>query len=227
MKWPKLILLGDSNTQFGYGDSGWVSGLSNLFQRKCDVVNRGFSGYSTDHIKLMLTQIFDEFDVQSTLGVIIMLGSNDSTDETSKNQHVPLERYEKNLGIIINYLLEWGMDKSKIILISPPKIFDEKWKQCCPGQAAHFNHLVREYAKTSMKFAQEKSILSLDFNQLMEDYGENYPELLFDGLHLSAKGGKLLLENLIPLVEKNLTGHLKMNFPDWKLLVPNQTQIDQ
>jgi lysophospholipase L1-like esterase len=48
--WKKILLIGDSNTEWGYGKleddigMGWVSMLSNQLARKADVVNRGFSG---------------------------------------------------------------------------------------------------------------------------------------------------------------------------------------
>ena len=95
MAWKKLILLGDSNTQFGF-NSGWASKLADLLQRKCDVVNRGFSGYNTDHIRTMLPDVVEEFDAKLICGVVIMLGSNDSTMNTNHIQHIPLEKYKQN-----------------------------------------------------------------------------------------------------------------------------------
>ena len=45
---PKLaILLGDSITQQGFMQNGWAGLLSNEYQRRIDVVNRGFSGYNS------------------------------------------------------------------------------------------------------------------------------------------------------------------------------------
>lgn len=47
-KWPKVLLIGDSLTQFGFSaEGGWAAMLANALQRRCDVVNRGFSGYTT------------------------------------------------------------------------------------------------------------------------------------------------------------------------------------
>ena len=130
MKWKKLIIIGDSNTQFGFSDeSRWVSLLSNYLQRKCDVVNRGFSGYNSDHLKLILPQILDEFDDESTCGIILMIGTNDSTNSTNIPQHVPLERYKANLGQIIDFLINFCKKREKIILISPGRIYESKWNE--------------------------------------------------------------------------------------------------
>ena len=79
MPWKKLILLGDSITQYGYSPEGkWVSMLSDRLQRKCDVINRGFAGYVSRDLLRLLPEIFEEFEVKDIAGVIIMLGSNDS-----------------------------------------------------------------------------------------------------------------------------------------------------
>jgi len=77
MKWKKLLLIGDSNIQYGFSAEGrWVSLLADLLQRKCDVINRGFSGYNTNYLKIMLPEILDEFEIDTTCGIIILLGKN-------------------------------------------------------------------------------------------------------------------------------------------------------
>jgi lysophospholipase L1-like esterase len=233
MKWKKLILLGDSNTQFGWGKaSGWSSDLADLLQRKCDVINRGFSGYNSDKIKIILPRIFDEFNSESICGVIIMLGSNDSTKDTNKIQHVPLARFESNLKYIIDYLKKLGINEHKIILISPPKIDDAKWEATVNSRnhnehSDHFDHLVTPYAQAVKKVATEKKTIFLDFNGIMADCGDDYKECLFDGLHLSDKGSELLYENLLPIVNQHIADHLKYNFPYWKDIKPDQIEINQ
>ena len=104
MKWKKFVLIGDSNTQFGFSREGyWVSELANLLQRKCDVINRGFSGYNTTHLKSILPTIMSEFDVDDVCGVTIMVGSNDSANNDI--QHIPLEEYGENIRAMIDYLI--------------------------------------------------------------------------------------------------------------------------
>ena len=75
MKWNKLLLIGDSNMQFGFAEGKWVGMLSEHCVRKCDVINRGFSGYTTRYIKLMLPELLEEFDSKTTCGIIILLGN--------------------------------------------------------------------------------------------------------------------------------------------------------
>lgn len=231
MAWKKFIILGDSNTQFGFSvDSGWVSKISDLLQRKCDVVNRGFSGYNTDHIKTMLPDIFGEFDSKLICGVVVMLGSNDSTMNTNQIQHVPLERYKQNLKHIIDYLLSLNIQRESIILVSCPMINDAKWleeSRRMNREVSHSNKLVTDYAKSSIEIAKEKGASFVDFHKVMRDYGDGYGELLKDGLHLSEKGGSLLFNSILPVINKQINDKLKFNYPYWKDLQPGQTKIDQ
>lgn len=75
MVWKKLLLIGDSNIQYGFSNEGrWASLIADQLQRKCDVINRGFSGYNTNHLKLMLPEILDEFQPSQTCGIIMLLG---------------------------------------------------------------------------------------------------------------------------------------------------------
>ena len=49
-----------------------------------------------------------------------------------------------------------------------------------------------------MDVAHEKNVSSMDFNKIIrETCGETYDELYADGLHLSKKGGELLINNLL------------------------------
>lgn len=115
MKWKKFILLGDSNTQFGFSSDGkWASQLSDYLQRKCDVVCRGFSGYNTNHIRAILPQIMDEFEPANVCGMTVMLGTNDSTLPENKIQHCPIEQFGSNMRAIIDYILnDFGLDPKK------------------------------------------------------------------------------------------------------------------
>jgi lysophospholipase L1-like esterase len=230
MKWKKLILLGDSITQNGWSkQSMWGANLADLLQRKCDVINRGFSGYNSEKIRIILPSIFEEFESDSIAGVIIMLGSNDST-KLYKIQHVPVERYKANLEYIVDYLTLSGIDRQKIILISPPKKDDEVWAKVMQDYAPnepsyHFDYLVKDYVKSVKKVAYEKDTLFVDFNGIMEELGEKYKELLSDGLHLNEKGSDLLFEILKPLVVECITKDLKENFPSWTTLKKAQQKL--
>lgn len=230
MKWKKLLLIGDSNTQFGFStkQGTWVSLLADYFQRRCDVINRGFSGYNTAHVMKILPEILEEFEPENTCCLILMLGSNDSADvNTSKIQHVPLDKYRSNLESITRYITQqWGLNKDKLIIITPPRIDNIKWsnkRRDENGESSHFDEFVTKYAVECADLARKNQLMLIDFNKAMNGLGENdYKDLLFDGLHLSTKGGQFLFELLKPVIDKI---DLKYNYPYWKEI--NLDKINQ
>ena len=172
MKWKKLLLIGDSNTQFGFStkQGTWVSLLADYFQRRCDVINRGFSGYNTAHVMKILPEILEEFEPENTCCLILMLGSNDSADvNTSKIQHVPLDKYRSNLESITRYITQqWGLNKDKLIIITPPKIDNIKWsnkRRDENGESSHFDEFVTKYAVECADLARKNQLMLIDFNK--------------------------------------------------------------
>ena len=53
----------------------------------------------------------------------IFYGANDSSlSQYNSRQHVPLEKYEANLRIIVDRFVKLGVAANKIILIAPPPV---------------------------------------------------------------------------------------------------------
>ena len=87
------MLLGDSLTQFGFSPGGWAGRLANRYQRRADVLNRGYSGYNT---RWILEHVRRDTGVVpgggATKLVTCFFGANDaSLPEHNLRQHVPLE----------------------------------------------------------------------------------------------------------------------------------------
>ena len=100
--WPNVVVIGDSLTEYGFGNNGWTSLLANYLSRKCDVINRGFNGYNTNHMRLVFDDVLKHsVNNSNTAAVILFLGANDAfiPDMTPK-AHVPLEEYSDNLRFL-------------------------------------------------------------------------------------------------------------------------------
>lgn len=54
---PQFVLFGDSITQYSFATKGWGAQLANHYQRKVDVVNRGYSGYNTAWAKAAMPKV--------------------------------------------------------------------------------------------------------------------------------------------------------------------------
>lgn len=74
--------------------------------RRCDVLNRGFSGYNTRWCKVLLPAVLDEKLAKETVVLVIFLGANDSNwFEKNPRQHVPLDEYKLNLKEMVEFSL--------------------------------------------------------------------------------------------------------------------------
>lgn len=71
----QLLMLGDSITQFSFSPGGMGAALADLYQRKLDVISRGYGGYTSDHLRFVLPHIFtSETPIQICT---LLIGAND------------------------------------------------------------------------------------------------------------------------------------------------------
>ncbi|XP_027955096.1 isoamyl acetate-hydrolyzing esterase 1 homolog isoform X1 [Eumetopias jubatus] len=232
LHWPRVLLFGDSITQFSFQQGGWGASLADRLVRKCDVLNRGFSGYNTRWAKIILPRIIRKGNsLDSPVAVTIFFGANDSalkevhleypcssrTDENPK-QHIPLAEYAANLKSMVWYLQRAGVPGSRVVLITPPPLWEAAWEQECLLQGCRLNRLnsvVGEYAGACSQVAQDCGVDVLDLWTLMQKDTQDFSSYLSDGLHLSPKGNEFLFSHLWPLIEKKVSS-LPLLLPYWR-----------
>ena len=106
---PKILLFGDSITQMSFSaiDCGWGACIADRYQRRADVLNRGFSGYNTDWFLRYASTDEGKADLFQHNGVklvTIFFGANDASCENlNRRQHVSLGDYTSN----IKQKLQW------------------------------------------------------------------------------------------------------------------------
>ena len=121
---PKVVLIGDSLTQQGGLTHGWASLLAQHYQRKADVVNRGYSGYNTAWAGATLfPPLVSELSSQRVALATLWFGANDAAlaDGASANQHVPLEQYAENLRGMVGELQRVA---EHVVILTPPPVDD-------------------------------------------------------------------------------------------------------
>ncbi|XP_038058334.1 isoamyl acetate-hydrolyzing esterase 1 homolog [Patiria miniata] len=219
MTWPKVILFGDSITQYSFSDGGWGAAVADSLRRKCDVFNRGFSGYNSSWARLILSKCIPKEMLTEVALVTVFLGANDaSLKEVNSTQYVSLEDYRNNMKAILKYLIDGGLQASQIIVITPPPLGEEKWaaacmeKYGCPLNRTNSNTGL--YAKACCSIASECGTGLLDLWTLMQE-DKNWPRFFYDGLHVSQDGSRVIAKHLVKMVEER-TRHLPMMLPDWK-----------
>ena len=76
-----------------------------LFNRKCDVINRGFSGYNTRWNRILLPRLVTSDNAGDIVVFVIFLGANDAcVKHLSPGHHIPVHDYRNNLVAMVDYL---------------------------------------------------------------------------------------------------------------------------
>ena len=220
-KRAKIILFGDSITQqcFSATDCGWGACLADRYQRRGDVLNRGFSGYNSSwFLKFAATDEgkADLFEHEGVKLVTIFFGANDASDkELNERQHVPLSTYKSNLQDLVSLTQSnFGKDVKIILMTSPPVCHEgrlrfqkERYKDKATGKLERTLERSGEYAAIVREVSQELNLPLLDLwtNMQFTSLGserEGWRSFLSDGLHLSASGNKFVGESLIEVIDQ-------------------------
>lgn len=234
----RILLLGDSITQFGYAADGWTALLSHHYIRRADVINRGLSGYNTRWFKERLIEkpnkLVPPFGEGSYDLVTLFLGANDAA---TGFQHVGLAEYRSNLIDIVTRLVEHhGI--TRLILITPGPIDELSWlefminrakesgEEHLPTESNRTNVRAGEYAEAVKEVGRELSaihkgkceVVVCDLFVAMMKKGAK--ECLSDGLHFSPLGNQVLFETLKGVIEMNFTSlvaeAMPFDLPDYK-----------
>ncbi|XP_075779632.1 isoamyl acetate-hydrolyzing esterase 1 homolog isoform X1 [Pelodiscus sinensis] len=229
LPWPRVVLLGDSITEFSFQDNGWGVLLAQKLVRKCDVLNRGLSGYNTRWANIILPRLISKSsDAENTIAVTIFFGANDSAlKDVNPNQHIPLKEYADNLKSMVRYLKSLGITEDKIILITPPPVYEPAWEKECIAKGDklnRFNSATGEYAKTCVQAARDCGTEVLDLWTLMQKNNQDFSSYLSDGLHLSVVGNNFLAAQLWPLLEKKISA-LPILLPYWRDVDPLNPEV--
>lgn len=201
-------------------DCGWCACIADRYQRRADVLNRGFSGYNTDWFLRYASTDEGKADLFQHNGVklvTIFFGANDASCENlNRRQHVSLGDYTSNIKQIVSLARSNFGNDVKIVLMSPPPVCHdgrlrfqkERYKEKATGSLERTLALSGTYAKTLKGVANELNLPFLDLWTTMQftPSGEEKPwkHYLSDGLHLSAKGNKFVGEALLQSIEQSL-----------------------
>ncbi|XP_042292913.1 isoamyl acetate-hydrolyzing esterase 1 homolog isoform X2 [Thunnus albacares] len=218
--WPKVILFGDSITQFSFQANGWGSEIANRLARKCDVVNRGLSGYNSRWAKIVLPRLINSQSSadNNIAAVTVFFGANDcALEDKNPQQHISLQEYSENLKEISKLLASAGVSADKVIFITPPPIHEPAWEKECilkGGTLNRLNSVAGQYAQACVQAAGQCGTDVLDLWTLMQRDGQDYTLYLSDGLHLSEKGNQFVTEHLWALLERRVVD-LPLILPYW------------
>lgn len=238
MNVDKFILFGDSITQFS---NQIIDGfalqpeLQNLYIRKLDIINRGFSGYNSEHARLILPKILESELNESKDNVKLMtifFGTNDGFIDNNPIQPVELSRYKKNIA----YLVELALANNVRPIVIGPSLHDPKTLAETSGGLIQTEVATCErywhYSQGAKSVCQRYNVPFIDlWDEFRRDGGwtkeqlfavrKDSPDLevgslntyLNDGIHLTAKGYKILLRAILESIRQNYPVYLPQNMP--------------
>lgn len=195
--WPKILLIGDSMTEFAVGpfDYPWSAMLSQDFHRIADIVNRGYDGYTTRKYKDVLDKAFSGLDAEAVAAVVIALGTNDARrDDTG----VRLDDFINNYKWMISRLESFGVDKSRMILVAPPPVYPHTGN--LPEDPDVQEADLRQYVESILDLAKQMNITSLDLHTVFSDDPRGRKLFRSDGEHPAYEAAQLIHDHLLPLL---------------------------
>lgn len=221
--YPQIILLGDSITQ---GMTTTIQAwLQTRYIRRADIINRGFSGYTSSQVLTLLPQIIPSPYPSNSPPIrlyIIFLGANDAfiPPPTPESPRVPLETFTFKIRELISYPT-FTAQKTKIVLITPPPVDEYSLPHTglTSERVARYADSVREIGKElkvpvvdcSRAFARHigwkadeaDKAAPLPGSRKLEKSNE-LASLFTDGLHFSNKGYEVLFHEIVKVLEEEV-----------------------
>ncbi|KAG2187736.1 hypothetical protein INT44_005426 [Umbelopsis vinacea] len=197
----QIVLFGDSITQFSFNPDlhGWGAYIADAYQRKFDVMNRGFSGYNTDWALPILRQLLPTTEDQKKSTnrirlITIFFGANDASLPFAY-QHVPITRYTENLSEMFNMIQnpnsKFYNPDAKIILITQPPVNEVQWKKRCDDNGDRMNRtaeVAKAYAEAAREIAGQHQVPVCDlWTELMQIAGLEAVNGKEEGVEVTSK----------------------------------------
>lgn len=210
----KILFTGDSITDmsrnrttnffydsYGYNYTFFIAGeLGVKKPNKHQILTRGISGNRiVDLYARFRADVLNDYpDVIS-----ILIGVNDVWHGIASNNGVPVDVYERFYNMIIEDTRK-EFPNIKFIILEPfvlkGSATEEKFEQF---------KKVYEYAKVAKKIADEQGCVFVPLQKMFEDKAEKdgVETYLYDGVHPSVVGAKLIADQWLRYFEKEIDGN--------------------
>lgn len=204
----RVVLFGDSLTQNGFGAHGWVSRVADVFSRRADVLNRGYSGYNTRWARPVLEQLLSSNVGEGAVLWAVWLGANDAAVPSTHRQHVPVAEYEENLKVMIRQIQSASPGRARIVVLTPPAVDDVKVlalnRTRNPSQTVpdRTDESAGRYAAAARRAAAGCGVDVLDVRAALHAQEQPPGHFLSDGLHFNDAGQELVARLLVDFISE-------------------------
>jgi lysophospholipase L1-like esterase len=195
-KGERIVFLGDSITQAGAGEGGYVTIIKETLAKEhadieAEVIGAGISGNRVPDLQKRLER--DVIAKKPTL-VVIYIGINDVW-HWQNNHGTKKEDFESGLRDIIKRLDNAG---ARVVLCTPSVIGEKN------DGSNRFDKMLDEYSDISRSVAKDAKLGMIDLRKafaehLKENNGDNKEAniLTTDGVHLNAAGNKFVAKTML------------------------------
>ncbi|GAA6000883.1 SGNH/GDSL hydrolase family protein [Rhodotorula paludigena] len=245
----QVVMFGDSITQGAWIPGGTGARLADAWQRKLDVINRGFSGYNT----VMGLEVLRQFLPRSNEPVpkmaifIVWFGANDAAVSPSP-QSMTLEEFKANLRTILDLVRSPSSPHysphTQLVLLTPPPV-DDAVRAADLGARVPARTPDREAARTEAfaKAVQEvgaeegpdgKKVPVVDvwgriMQKARDEEGGKLGRFLRDGLHLTPDGYQCVTAGISELLYGEYPHlyweNMEQVFPHWTHYIPPEKRF--
>eukprot|EP00736_Rhodelphis_marinus_P009031 Rmarinus@m.29158 len=217
---PTVVCFGDSLTQLGFSVEplGWGALLQSAYNRKADVLDRGFSGYNTRMAVPVVPML------PSAALYIICFGANDAALTDRSQQGIPVDEYADNLTTIVRQLQRLH-HKAQFLLVTPPAVDPERWRDALKAMKG-VDELTRSKERTEAmalrccQVAQDLQVPVVNLHAAMLQDSVHWAALLSDGLHLSTEGNLLMFREISRCISEAYPAlsadSLSLDMPLWE-----------
>lgn len=191
----KVIFFGDSITQAGLMQDGYISLIKNMLAQQgifnYDLIGSGINGNKVYDLYLRVTT---DVIAQSPDITVIWIGVNDVWHKSSHGTGTDADKFEKFYRTIVK---ELQLNKIKLMLVTPAVI----------GEKKDYSNLLdddlNKYAQIVRNIAKDEDISLCDLNAAFHLYEINNNSanadkgiLTTDGVHLNVAGNKLAADEI-------------------------------
>lgn len=239
----KFLMFGDSITEYAFnqfpGDCTVPqfclgAGLQQAYARKLQVVQRGFSGYtSRDGVPLCSSILKAEHDdVEESKKIklaYVFFGTNDARKKglsSDNRESIPLDKYVSNMKLIVE---EFKSRNIPLIVVTPGLHSQELWDKVDPQDLVtgdyrdnETNKLYADAIKDAITDVPVVPLFDIMAEWMDANHSTDYADLLYDGIHLSGTGSRLLFDAIMQTIDAHFQHlspqYLPLLFPSSKKL---------
>ena len=199
----RIVMLGDSITQFGDGPKGYVwltrRYLQDLFpDQKLQVINAGVSGNkSTDMIARFQHDVLDQKPDLLTVSVgvnDVWHGFYDNHPMGDGPRGIPLDEYKKNVDSMVSQALAQHV----VVVILSATVIGEDLDNHENNKAKAYNGALKDIArKYHLVFVDYQKPFRALIGDYQKDTGGRDLLLTVDGVHMNDDGNEVMAHTLI------------------------------